>query len=152
MVFRFHTMSNAKDSLFKLARVRSRPVNQGACKVDLDPLVQSGDVARMCGVSTETLRKWRRKGKGPLGAVKVSKTNTSYRLSKVREFLESLGTKEFAYSPLRSRRNASVGMTLPNFRASALRPDPAQARPSITKARHCRCGNSSYDLAPPQVR
>lgn len=63
----------------------------------------------MCGVSTETLRKWRREGKGPLGAVKVSKTNTSYRLSKVREFLESLGTKVFVYRLPRSRRDASEG-------------------------------------------
>jgi hypothetical protein len=59
----------------------------------------------MCGVSTETLRKWRREGKGPLGAIKVSKTNTSYRLSKVREFLESLGITEFVYRPPRARRD-----------------------------------------------
>jgi len=61
----------------------------------------------MCGVSTETLWKWRREGKGPLGAIKVSQTNTSYRLSKVREFLESLGTAEFVYRPPRSRHDAS---------------------------------------------
>jgi hypothetical protein len=61
----------------------------------------------MCGVSTETLRKWRREGKGPLGAIKVSQTNTSYRLSKVREFLESPGTTEFVYRPPHSRRDAN---------------------------------------------
>ena len=57
---------------------------------DSDYLVQSREVARQLGIATETLRVWRREGKGPKRPVKLSPTNVSYWASEVQAFKRNL--------------------------------------------------------------
>lgn len=46
-------------------------------------------VARMLGIKTATLSKWRRQGRGPKGAVRTSATSVSYPVSEVDSFMKS---------------------------------------------------------------
>jgi transposase-like protein len=46
-------------------------------------------VARMIGVKTATLAKWRRLGKGPKGWIEVSPTHVTYAAEEVVRFLDS---------------------------------------------------------------
>lgn len=46
-------------------------------------------VARMLGIKTATLSKWRRLGRGPKGAVRTSATSVSYPISEVESFIKS---------------------------------------------------------------
>ena len=46
-------------------------------------------VARMIGVKTATLAKWRRLGKGPKGWIEVSPTHVTYSTAEVARFLDS---------------------------------------------------------------
>jgi predicted DNA-binding transcriptional regulator AlpA len=46
-------------------------------------------VARMLGIKTATLTKWRRQGRGPSGAVRTSATSVSYPTSEVEAFMNS---------------------------------------------------------------
>lgn len=48
------------------------------------------DVARMLGIRTSTLRKWRTLGKGPRGWVHSGKTSVLYPLSGVHAFIATL--------------------------------------------------------------
>lgn len=59
-----------------------------------DVLVSASEVARQLGLATETLRKWRRLGKGPQGAIKTSPTTVSYWKSEVTIYKESLLGRE----------------------------------------------------------
>jgi predicted DNA-binding transcriptional regulator AlpA len=46
-------------------------------------------VARMLGIKTATLSKWRRQGRGPKRAVRTSATSVSYPASEVESFMKS---------------------------------------------------------------
>jgi hypothetical protein len=54
-----------------------------------DTYVGASTVARMLGVKTATLAKWRRQGRGPNGAVRTSATSVSYPSSAVHAFMNS---------------------------------------------------------------
>jgi predicted site-specific integrase-resolvase len=56
-------------------------------------LVPSGEVARILGVKTPTLARWRREGRGPSGWVYRSANRVCYPESEIRAYIESL-TKE----------------------------------------------------------
>jgi len=49
--------------------------------------ISAQQTARMLGIQTNTLAKWRRQGRGPLGWVKVSATLVIYPLEEVERFL-----------------------------------------------------------------
>lgn len=48
-------------------------------------------VARLIGIRTSTLRKWRQLGKGPQGWKQTSPTTVHYPASEVERFLETWG-------------------------------------------------------------
>jgi DNA-binding transcriptional regulator YiaG len=51
--------------------------------------VQAPDVARLLGIKTGTLAKWRRLGRGPKGWTRTSATSVSYPASEVDAFLRA---------------------------------------------------------------
>ena len=53
-------------------------------------LVQAREVARTLGIKTGTLAKWRQKGKGPQGWVRLGRTSVAYPLAEVERFLSEL--------------------------------------------------------------
>jgi len=53
-------------------------------------LVQAREVARILGIKTGTLAKWRHKGKGPKNWVRLGRTSVAYPLSEVEKFLREL--------------------------------------------------------------
>jgi predicted DNA-binding transcriptional regulator AlpA len=55
-------------------------------------LVQAREVARTLGIKTGTLAKWRQKGKGPKGWVRLGRTSVAYPLAEVERFLVELGS------------------------------------------------------------
>jgi predicted DNA-binding transcriptional regulator AlpA len=63
-----------------------------------DYLIQSREVARQLGIATETLRVWRREGKGPKRPVKLSPTNVSYWASEVQRYMTNLALASEAAS------------------------------------------------------
>jgi len=56
--------------------------------------VQAREVARTLGIKTGTLAKWRQKGKGPKGWVRLGRTSVAYPLAEVERFLADLGSSE----------------------------------------------------------
>jgi hypothetical protein len=50
-------------------------------------------VARLIGIKTPTLAKWRYLGKGPQGWIQVSPTHVTYPRSEVEKFLADRATK-----------------------------------------------------------
>lgn len=53
-------------------------------------LLLASTVARMLGVKTATLRKWRVQGRGPQGAIRASKTVVLYDANEVQAFIKGL--------------------------------------------------------------
>ena len=53
-------------------------------------LVQAREVAQALGIKTGTLAKWRRRGKGPKGWVRLGRTSVAYPLAEVEQFLAGL--------------------------------------------------------------
>ena len=51
-----------------------------------EAFISAPAVARMLGIKTATLAKWRRQGRGPTGAVRTSPTTVFYPASAVTEF------------------------------------------------------------------
>jgi transposase-like protein len=49
--------------------------------------ISAAEAARMIGVRTQTLRKWRCQHKGPGGWVRISATHVTYLLASVEQFL-----------------------------------------------------------------
>ena len=56
----------------------------------LERYVQARDVARTLGIKTATLNKWRQKGKGPKGWVRLGRTSVAYPVAEVERFLAEL--------------------------------------------------------------
>lgn len=52
--------------------------------------VQAREVARILGIKTGTLAKWRQKGKGPKGWVRLGRTSVAYPAAEVERFLGEL--------------------------------------------------------------
>lgn len=52
--------------------------------------VSSRNAAKLLGIQTSTLRKWRAQGKGPKGAVRVKKNHVVYPVDELRRFREDL--------------------------------------------------------------
>ena len=50
--------------------------------------VSSSEAARLIGVKTNTLARWRCQGNGPAGAVRLSATHTVYPLEEVESFIQ----------------------------------------------------------------
>ncbi|MCU1349876.1 MAG: hypothetical protein JWO56_2906 [Acidobacteria bacterium] len=57
--------------------------------MEISERIPARDVARMIGIKTATLAKWRRLGKGPQGWRAVSATLVTYPASEVERFIES---------------------------------------------------------------
>jgi predicted DNA-binding transcriptional regulator AlpA len=53
-------------------------------------LVQAREVAKLLGIKTGTLAKWRHKGKGPKNWVRLGRTSVAYPLSEVERFIAGL--------------------------------------------------------------
>lgn len=51
--------------------------------------VKAADVAKSLGIKSQTLRKWRMLGRGPIGWVKHSKTLVTYDEAAVEEYLRT---------------------------------------------------------------
>ena len=56
----------------------------------LDRYVQAREVARILGIKTGTLARWRQKGKGPKNWVRMGRTSVAYPLAEVERFLAEL--------------------------------------------------------------
>ena len=69
----------------------------------LDVFIPAEEVARMLGILTATLAKWRRTGRGPQKWVYRSKNRVLYPRAAVEEFLAAL--------PQRVEKSGSVGIT-----------------------------------------
>jgi len=54
-----------------------------------EPRIPAREVARMIGIKTATLAKWRRFGKGPRGWIEASPTLITYPAEEVARFLAS---------------------------------------------------------------
>lgn len=53
----------------------------------MEKRISSAVAARLIGIRTQTLAKWRCQGKGPTGWVRVSDTHVTYELRAVQAFL-----------------------------------------------------------------
>jgi hypothetical protein len=71
--------------------------------------ISSAEAARLIGVKTNTLARWRCQGKGPAGAVRLSATHTVYSLESVELFLkEKAEAGRFLGTPKSSSRASAV--------------------------------------------
>jgi hypothetical protein len=59
----------------------------------MDRRISSTEAARLIGVRTQTLAKWRFLKKGPTGWVRMSATHVTYPLRAIEEFLEQRARK-----------------------------------------------------------
>lgn len=57
--------------------------------MEIEERIAARDVARMIGIKTATLAKWRRLGKGPQGWREVSLTLVTYPVKEVQQFIAS---------------------------------------------------------------
>jgi transposase-like protein len=55
--------------------------------MEIDERIPARDVARMIGIKTATLAKWRRLGKGPNGWREMSLTLVTYPVAEVKRFI-----------------------------------------------------------------
>jgi len=55
----------------------------------MEERVPSTIAARMIGIKTQTLAKWRWQGKGPVGWIRVTPTLVTYSVESIRSFLAS---------------------------------------------------------------
>jgi helix-turn-helix protein len=57
--------------------------------------ISSAEAAKLIGIKTQTLAKWRWQGRGPEGWLQISTTHVTYPLSEVEKFLarSALATK-----------------------------------------------------------
>ena len=53
----------------------------------MEERISSGDAAKLIGIRTQTLAKWRWQGRGPQGWLQVSPTHVTYPLREVEAFL-----------------------------------------------------------------
>jgi transposase-like protein len=58
----------------------------------MDERISSAEAARLIGIKTQTLAKWRWQGRGPRGWLQVSATHVTYALSEVEKFLTRCAT------------------------------------------------------------
>jgi hypothetical protein len=56
----------------------------------MEERIAAPKVARLIGIKTQTLAKWRCHGKGPKGWVQVSATHVTYPIGEVEKFLAAL--------------------------------------------------------------
>jgi transposase-like protein len=62
--------------------------------------ISSSEAARLIGIKTNTLARWRVQGKGPAGAIRLSATHTVYPLEAVEAFLrEKVDASRFLGTP-----------------------------------------------------
>jgi hypothetical protein len=59
----------------------------------MDDRIAAPHVARLIGIKTSTLAKWRCRGKGPKGWIQVSPTHVTYSRSSVEAFLADRAAK-----------------------------------------------------------
>ena len=59
----------------------------------MDDHIPAREVARIIGIKTPTLAKWRCLGKGPRGWIQVSPTHVTYPRSEVEKFLADRAAK-----------------------------------------------------------
>ena len=57
----------------------------------MEERISSTDAARLIGVRTQTLAKWRWQGKGPSGWVRISPTHVTYPLRAIEKFIAECG-------------------------------------------------------------
>lgn len=55
------------------------------------PFLLAKDVAKILGIQTSTLRKWRQRGKGPRDYRRLGATVVVYRRASVEEFIREVG-------------------------------------------------------------
>lgn len=53
----------------------------------MEKRISAAEAARLIGIRTQTLAKWRCQRKGPLGWVRISATHVTYPLSAIERFL-----------------------------------------------------------------
>lgn len=70
-------------------------------------LMLSGEVAARLGIMTQTLAKWRMKGKGPRGWVYLSATRCAYPEPEVDAFLAELPARRPTFN-LPARRGSNI--------------------------------------------
>ena len=71
--------------------------------------ISSTEAARLIGIKTNTLARWRCQGKGPTGAIRLSATCTVYPLESVELFLkEKSEAGRFLGTPKSSSRASAV--------------------------------------------
>ncbi|HYH05748.1 MAG TPA: hypothetical protein VEK11_01695 [Thermoanaerobaculia bacterium] len=59
----------------------------------MEDRISAPHVARLIGIKTATLAKWRCMGKGPKGWIQVSPTHVTYPLGEVEQFLAERAAK-----------------------------------------------------------
>ncbi|HVG22640.1 MAG TPA: hypothetical protein VND45_00675 [Thermoanaerobaculia bacterium] len=59
----------------------------------MEERIAAPKVARLIGIKTQTLAKWRCLGKGPKGWLQVSATHVTYAIGEVEKFLAALKSK-----------------------------------------------------------
>jgi hypothetical protein len=60
----------------------------------MEKRISSTDAARLIGIRTQTLAKWRWLGKGPTGWVRISPTHVTYPVSAIEKFIAQCGAAE----------------------------------------------------------
>jgi predicted DNA-binding transcriptional regulator AlpA len=72
----------------ELLRLLQAALRNNIAPTPHETYLPSPTVARMLGIKTATLSKWRRQGRGPKGAVRTSATSVSYPTSEVTSFIK----------------------------------------------------------------
>lgn len=75
----------------------------------ITPRVSSRTAAKMLGVATSTLARWRCEGTGPLGWVRISRTLVAYPTSEVESFLEERNARLEGFNPFPEQRKEEAG-------------------------------------------
>lgn len=73
----------------ELLRLLEAALRKNVAPMPHETYLPGPTVARMLGIKTATLSKWRRQGRGPKGAVRTSATSVSYPASEVDSFMKS---------------------------------------------------------------
>lgn len=90
----------------------------------MEERISSAEAAKLIGIKTQTLAKWRWQGRGPEGWVQVSTTHVMYQLREVEEFIAR-------WRPQAASPEGGAGMKqLPGFHT--------------TRARSAQCSTGTF--------
>jgi hypothetical protein len=91
----------------ELLRILESTLTKEPTQKPHDTYLGASTVARMLGVKTATLAKWRRQGRGPNGAIRTSATSVSYPSSSVHVFMNSWSKEGYLHADQSNRLHGS---------------------------------------------